>query len=42
MVVWRCRISLKAVSKNYNNITTNINHHNNIIIVTASFLGDFL
>ena len=50
MVVWRYRISLKAVSKNYNNINTNndthndatnINHHNNIIVVAAVFLGDF-
>ena len=51
MVVWQCQISLKAVSKNYNNITTNnetynndatnINHHNNIIVVAAVFLGDF-
>ena len=50
MVVWQCRISLKAVSKNYNNITTNndtyndainINHHNNIIVVAAIFLGNF-
>ena len=31
MVVWQCQISLKAVSKNYNNI----------IIVAAIFLGNF-
>ena len=50
MVVWQCQISLKAVSKNYNNITTNndtyndatnINHCNNIIVVAAIFLGNF-
>lgn len=51
MVVWQCQISLKAVSKNYNNINININndnndaininHHNNIIIVAAIFLGNF-
>ena len=50
MVVWRCRISLKAVSKKHNNTNNDINinngvinkNHNNIIIVTANFLGDFL
>ena len=52
MVVWQCQISLKAVSKKHNNTNTNndinINNgvinknHNNIIIVTANFLGDFL
>ena len=29
MVVWQCQISLKAVSKNYNNITTNNETYNN-------------
>lgn len=54
MVVWQCQISLKAVSKKHNNTNTNTNNdininngvinknHNNIIIVTANFLGDFL
>lgn len=46
MVVWQCQISLKAVSKYYNNITINndainINHLNNIIVVAAIFLGNF-
>ena len=30
------------INININNDATNINHCNNIIIVTANFLGDFL